>query len=119
MRTFTRSQAQQLGGNFADEIIRRLFRTKSTLSPDDVTAVIVAAELRKQNVPLPHACRVASILAGGTDNISMTFDQLYRVAPPIGSGKFTRALSLPPAGDEQTVVQLSLSEIRSRIGGAE
>lgn len=119
MRTFTRSQSQNIGGRFADEIIRRLFPAKENLTTDDLTAVIVATELCKQEVPLPHACRVASILAGGPDNISITFDQLYRLAPPIGSGKFTRTLSLPPAGDEQTVVQLSLSEIRRRIGGAE
>lgn len=118
MRTYTRAEAQEIAGHHSEEIVRRLFPAKSNLSAADLTALAVAAELRKQDVPLTQACRAASIISGSAGSVSLTMDQLYRLAPAIGSGKFTRALSLPPASERHRSIEVSVSAIRDRVGGA-
>ena len=118
MRTYTRAEAHGLAGHFADDIVRRLFPTKSNLTTGDVTVVMVAAELRRQDVPLTQACRTAQIISGSAGSVSLTMDQLYRLAPAIGSGKFTRALSFPPANERHRTIEVSVAAIRDKMGGA-
>ncbi|MBB5273972.1 hypothetical protein HNR26_000010 [Rhizobium rosettiformans] len=120
MKTYTRAEAQNIAGHHADEIVRRMFPSKPHLSAGEVAAIAVAAELRSQDIPLPHACRAASIIsedARGCD-VRMTLEQLYTLSPSGKSGKHTRELTLPPPDERHRRISISLGNIRRKIGGA-
>lgn len=120
MKTYTRAEAQNIAGHHAHEIVRRLFPSKPHLSASDVATVAVAAQLRSQDVPLPHACRAATIIsedARGQD-VRMTLEQLYSLSPSAKSGKHTRELTLPPPDERHRRISVSLGEIQRKIGGA-
>lgn len=120
MRTFTRAEAQNIAGHYADEIVRRMFPSKPHLSATDVATIAVAAELRSQDIPLLHACRVASIIsedARGRD-VRMTLEQLYTLSPSAKSGKHTRELTLPPPDERYRRISIPMGDIQQKIGGA-
>lgn len=120
MKTYTRAEAQNIAGHHADEIVRRMFPSKPHLSAGDVTAIAVAAELRSQDIPLPHACRAAAIIsedARGRD-VRMTLEELYSLAPSDLATKRTRELILPPPDERHRRISISLGDILRKIGGA-
>ncbi|MFN7089484.1 MAG: hypothetical protein ACK4P4_02900 [Allorhizobium sp.] len=120
MRTYTRAEAQNLAGQYADEILRRMFPSKPHLSASDVATIAVAAELRSQDIPLPHACRAAAIISEDSRgrDVRMTLEQLYSLSPSAKSGKHTRELTLPPPDERHRRISISLEDIQRKIGGA-
>lgn len=117
----TRERAREIVGAHADEIMARMFSVKRELTSRDLAAMVIAADVRSQGVSVGHACRVAPILVSGFEaegDVSLSLDQLCRLAPEIGCGKFTRAMALPPNGEGSRRINLTFSKSRTRIGGA-